>query len=164
MMSATCSAAQVRICDFGLDTFINRYNDFAKSQNNPYIMKNPIKVRSDSLYDFYGIVLNNQANGNAILFFVNKEGYISMISLSNNLQNNEENTIYAIKNILLTIGANDNEITNILNDLLPSLYSGKVVYKWISNIKRYVMIGFYIEDVNGGKIDTFKFLASDNMR
>ncbi|MBR1396226.1 MAG: hypothetical protein IJ563_01660 [Selenomonadaceae bacterium] len=87
-----------------------------------------------------------------------------MISLSNNLQNNEENTIYAIKNILLTIGANDNEITNILNDLLPSLYSGKVVYKWISNIKRYVMIGFYIEDVNGGKIDTFKFLASDNMR
>ena len=69
MMSSIASAAQVRICDFGLDTFVNRYNDFAKSQNNQYIMKNPIKVRSDSLYDFYGIVLNNQANGNAILFF-----------------------------------------------------------------------------------------------
>ncbi|MBR1396227.1 MAG: hypothetical protein IJ563_01665 [Selenomonadaceae bacterium] len=168
MVSSIASAAQVRICDFGLDTFVSRYNALAKSKNNPYIMKNPNKISSDSLYDYYGIALNNQTNGNGLLFDVNKEGYISSITLSNNVPNNGQNTVDAIINILSVIGANDDEITNFLSHLLnvsSSLTSGDIIgHQWISSANRYVIVGFSSIDTNIDKIDTFIFLASDNMQ
>lgn len=38
-----CSAAKVNVCDFGVDTFINRYNNFANQNNDSYFIEKPKK-------------------------------------------------------------------------------------------------------------------------
>ena len=160
MMSSTASAAQVRICDFGLDTFINRYNDLAKKYDNQYIMMKPIKAKSDSLYDYYGVPLNNQLHGNSLIILVDKEGYVSSVLLTNDLPDNALNTTNAIINILTIVGANNNEIKTAL-DLLETRM---VVYQWINNTNRYVLIGCEDKNFNGAELSTFHFFGSDDRK
>ena len=151
-----CSAAKVRICDFGMDIFVSNYNEIAKSNNHQYFMKNPVKSQQDN--SFYGMALNNQANGNYIFFQVNNDGCISSILVTNNLQDNGRNTIAALYNTLYVLGAEQDEIIYLLNGVTKNNFA----YQWIKNLNRYVAIRFERNYENSGYVDCFYFFASDD--
>ena len=127
-----CSA---NVCDFGMDTFITRYNDIAKQNNDSYFIDSPEKMKSDDKFDYYGVALSDPAKI-IFIFNVDKDGYIFSFSMSNYLKNNDENFAAAVIDTLGTIGATDDEISALEDELNKNLTADK----WIANINRYVFI------------------------
>ncbi len=130
-----CSAGKANVCDFGIDAFITRYNDIAKQNNNCYFIDSPEKMKSDNKFDYYGVALSDPAKI-IFIFNVGKDGFIDSFSMSNYLQNNDENFAAAVIDTLSTIGANYDEISALADGLKENLTADK----WIANINRYVFI------------------------
>ena len=106
MVSTTCSAARVRLCDVGLNDFVSYYNRIAKmayEQDQKYnyrLNQSPFKnlTLSDSNYTAYSCTVGKEKNNIVTLtFYVNKSGYISYINLTGNTkQAKQENLLCGV--------------------------------------------------------------------
>ena len=90
MISTTCSAARVRLCDVGLNDFVNYYNRIAKmayEQDQKYnyrLNQSPFKNLnlSNSNYTAYSCTVGKEKNNIVTLtFYVNKSGYVEPFSI-----------------------------------------------------------------------------------
>lgn len=151
-----CSAAKVNVCDFGVDTFINRYNNFANQNNDSYFIEKPKKMKSDDKFDNYGVVLNAPAKI-VFIFNVGKDGCIALFTMANYLQNNEQNFSAAVFNALSTVGATPDEISK----LTEALSKNSAAYQWIGNINRNIYAVIKTETSNSvvGTVTTLNFFA-----
>lgn len=88
---SVCSAAKVRVCDYGLNDFVNYYNQLAKityernKEFNLAFNERPFKnlTYSDANYNVYTCTVGKEINNTVgVYFFVNKSGYVAKISVS----------------------------------------------------------------------------------
>ena len=149
-----CSAAKANVCDFGIDTFINRYNDFANQNNNSYFSENPQKMKSNDKFDYYGVTLNAPAKI-IFIFNVGKDGCIASFSMSNYLQNNGENFSAALLDALSTIGASLTEIAA----MTEVLEKNPAASKFIASINRDVFVVYQTSNGKAGPVQTFNLFA-----
>ena len=99
MVSTTCSAARVRLCDVGLNDFVSYYNRIAKmayEQDQKYnyrLNQSPFKnlTLSDSNYTAYSCTVGKEKNNIVTLtFYVNKSGYVSYLNIAGNTKKNKQ--------------------------------------------------------------------------
>ena len=149
-----CSAGKANVCDFGMDTFINCYNDIAKQNNNSYFIESPQKMKSTDKFDYYGVALNAPAKI-IFIFNVDKEGCIASFSMSNYLQNNGENFSAALLDALSTIGASLTEIAA----MTEVLEKNPATNKFIASINRNVFVLYQTSTGKAGPVQTFNLFA-----
>lgn len=149
-----CSAGKANVCDFGVDTFISRYNNVAKQNNTSYFIESPQKMKSNDKFDYYRATLNAPAKI-IFIFNVDKDGYLASFSMSNYLQNNGENFSAALLDALSTIGASLTEIA-ALTDVLEK---NPAANKFIASINRNVFVLYQTSNGKAGPVQTFNLFA-----
>lgn len=133
-----CSAmTTVRVSDYNVEGFCNRYNRFANVRNTPdYVIKTrPTIVSSTALYDVYKIPFGAVAT---VFLYTNKEGHVSKLLLDASTKSVEIMTGAAqvIINTLLALGPSNDDIQYIMSNM-----SGNArVTRWCAGIKRYLIL------------------------
>lgn len=141
-----------RVCDFGIKTFCERYEKtFIKDTgyyNNLFLNGSIEKFHSDDLLDGY-IVPVGQDKGRSLVFFLNKEGYISSIAIFHENFGDQKHTSYTLLATLNVLGLRiaDDEIGYFVNKLEYIVNEHKSVSKFIPSLKRYISLG-YDRDLN----------------
>ena len=164
VMSATCSAARIRLCDFGVYNFVNTYNQYAKNYNeNIIIDKNPyiIPELSDGDYTIHYCECGQEGHKTGIMIIVNKEGYIEGFSIS--LEANKLKDQYSTNNfsdvvlmVINTFGLNSDERMNFRNQLSKNNFRARL---WSNSSKKYINSDC---SITPSKQFVVRFYATDN--
>ena len=153
MMSATCSAARVRLCDVGLNDFVNYYNRIAKMSYEQqkkidiHFNQTPFKnlTLSDSNYTAYSCTVGkSKDNIVSVTFYINKSGYISYITMTGNTKKlkQEDLLISTLVLCLLSCGLDGEIIDKWGDNNAYFLFKGSGIKTklWNTRSKRYVNI------------------------
>ena len=141
MISSNCYATPVRVCDFGISTFCTSYNkiisDFGK-YNQLFLNGQVEKVGSNDIWDLYTVPVG-QDKGRSFGFYVNKEGYISSISIVHEKFGNQKTTLATLIATLYVVGLNFNEIEYFSNNF-DNIMNYQNVYTFIPTLNRYIRV------------------------
>ncbi len=89
--TSVCSAAKVRVCDYGLNDFVNYYNQLAKityergKELDLRFNERPFKnlTYSDANYNVYTCTGGKEKDNTVMVyFFVDKSGYVNKMTVS----------------------------------------------------------------------------------
>ena len=158
-INSICSAEKIRICDFGVDMFIKKYNNVVAvaypdhpniSIKDKYIIKTLDKMRL-----FYCSTLNSfHGNGTNVCFIVNTSGYIEKIHITNNRTETQGETSLTYMAVLMTLGLSSNDIDYFCKDLFSTPSIKRVA------TGRVIVAGFLPASPDVG-FDTFVLAAFD---
>ncbi len=91
LTTSTCFAARVKVCDYGLNDFVNYYNQLAKityerdKELDLRFNERPFKnlTYSDTNYNVYTCTVGKEKNSTVMVYFyVNKSGYVDKMTVS----------------------------------------------------------------------------------
>ena len=129
-----CSAAEVRVSDYGVDGLVARYNEIAETDAkiNPtpkFIEKINIE---GYLYDAHAFEFLNGNTSVQIILLATPDGYVSKIMIMGYMT---ENLAKASSTMLVALGLNGDEYTNLVNSWKDNDFNSQV---WCSAKQRYI--------------------------
>lgn len=141
-LSSTCLAATpVRVSDYNLNDFFHTYNNVAVNvtKNNWAFGEFPMEAIKSGIYDSYLAACGPYGHGVAVGLFANKQGHISKITLSFNGSDKTtcECSVEVLLNILVTLGMNNQEIGNLMQELQNNKSQA---YSYCSATNRYIIV------------------------
>ena len=166
-ITSNCQAEQsIRISDYGLDRFVSEYNqnvdEFKSKFNFQYNLHMNDKIfhdkkSSDNIYDVYHTFSGSEGHGTIVIFYVNKEGYVSEVRLLFGCTDEISALAAERINIILfrTIGFTYDEILKyILPNMQKSPQSNKFGFYCMAT-KRIVYVEKYFQDNGLLRIDLY---------
>ena len=139
-----CSAEPVRICDYGVDGFVNRYNQIAREPSVNYdiaIKERPQNFGSIDVngktYVVYMVGCGSEGSGIILNFMTTPDGYISRILIFLKKTSEVAKTAGAVNAAaLIAAGMSPKEVLDFLEVLGKNNFNA---YYWSSSLQRYII-------------------------